>query len=57
MKKDIMTAMKIMKNKDKKKIEKKLECKFIRINPDEENFNISKVNNKIFRHIKNHTKN
>ena len=34
------------------KIEKKLKCKFIRINSDEENFKISKVNNKIFRHIK-----
>ena len=35
-----------------KKIEKKLKCKFIRINPDEENFKISKLNSKIFRHIK-----
>ena len=35
-----------------KEIETKLDCKFIRINPDEENFNISKVKNKIFRHIK-----
>ena len=35
-----------------KQIEKKFECKFIRINPDEENFKISKVSNKIFRHIK-----
>ena len=36
-----------------KKIEKKLGCKFIRINPDKENFNISKAKNKIFIHIKN----
>ena len=33
-----------------KKIEKKLGCKFITINPNEENFKISKINNKIFRH-------
>ena len=32
-------------------IKKELNCVFIRINPDEENFSISKVNNKIFRHI------
>ena len=45
--------MKIMKKKKRQKeIEKELECKFIRINPDEENFNMSKCNNKIFRHIK-----
>ena len=35
-----------------KEIETKLSCKFIRINPDEENLNISKVKNKTFRHIK-----
>ena len=35
-----------------KEIETKLSYKFIRINPDEEKFNISKVKNKIFRHIK-----
>ena len=35
-----------------KEIETELSCKFIRINPDEENFNISNDNNKIFRHIK-----
>ena len=34
-----------------KEIESELSCKFIRIIPDEENFNISKVNNKIFRSI------
>ena len=35
-----------------KPIEKELNCEFIRINPDEENFNIFKAQNKIFRHIK-----
>ena len=34
-----------------KEIETELSVKFVRINPDEENFNISKVNNKIFRSI------
>ena len=37
-------------------IEKELGCVFIRINPDEENLNISKVINKIHRHIKKSTK-
>ena len=35
-----------------KEIETELSCKFVRINPDKENVNISKVNNKIFRSIK-----
>ena len=35
-----------------KALEKKLNCKFIRINPDEENFNINKANNEIFRQVK-----
>ena len=39
-----------------KALEKKLNCKFIRINPDEENFNINKANNEIFRQIKESTK-
>ena len=39
-----------------KVLEKELDCKFIRINPDEDNFNINKANNKIFRHIKESTK-
>ena len=39
-----------------KALEKELGCKFIRINPDEENFNISKVINEINRHIKKSTK-
>ena len=35
-----------------KVIEKKLGCVFTRINPDEENFNIFKTINKIYRNIK-----
>ena len=35
-----------------KAIEKELGCEFIRINPDEKDFNISKVKKEIFRHIK-----
>ena len=35
-----------------KAIEKELGCVFIRINPDEENFNIFKAINEIYRHIK-----
>ena len=37
-------------------LEKELGCKFIRINPDEENFNISKAINEINRYIKKSTK-
>ena len=33
-------------------IEQKLGCKFIRIDPDKENFNVFKAINKIFRCIK-----
>ena len=39
-----------------KALEKELGCVFIRINPDEENFNIFKEINKINRHIKKSTK-
>ena len=35
-----------------KALEKKLGCKFIRINPDKESFDIFKAQNQIFRHIK-----
>ena len=35
-----------------KEIENKLSCVFIRINPEKENFNISRAEHKIFRHIK-----
>ena len=38
--------------KRQKALEKKLDCEFIRINPDKENFNIIKAINKIHRHIK-----
>ena len=38
--------------KRQKALEKKLSCKFIRINPDEKCFNIFKAKNEIFRHIK-----
>ena len=40
-----------------KALEKELDCVFIRINPDEENFNIFKQINNIQRHIKNQLKN
>ena len=39
-----------------KAIEKELGCVFIRINPDEENFNIFKAINEIYEHIKKSTK-
>ena len=39
-----------------KALEKELDCVFIRINPDEKNFNIFKEINKIHRHIKKSTK-
>ena len=35
-----------------KALEKERGCKFIRINPDKEHFNIFKAQNEIFRHIK-----
>ena len=35
-----------------KALEKELICKFIRINPGKENFNVFKAQNEIFRHIK-----
>ena len=38
----------------KKAIEKELGCEFLRINPDEQNFNIFKVINKIHKHIEHH---
>ena len=39
-----------------KALEEKLSCKFIRINPDEKNFDIFKAQNEIFRHTKKSTK-
>ena len=38
--------------KRKEEIKNERNCKFIRINPDKENFNISRAKKKIFRHIK-----
>ena len=38
--------------KRQKALEKELVCDFIRINPDEKDFNISKAKNEVFRHIK-----
>ena len=40
-----------------KALEKKLSCKFIRINPDERDFNTFKTINEIHRQIKKSTKN
>ena len=39
-----------------KALEKELNCVFIRINPDEKDFNILKAINEIYRHIKNSSK-
>ena len=44
------------KIKRKKAIEQKLACKFIRIDPDKEDFNLFRTINEIFRHIKQSTK-
>ena len=38
--------------KRQKELEKKLSCEFIRINPDEKDFNIFKTINEIHREIK-----
>ena len=40
-----------------KALEKELDSVFIRINPDEKNFNIFKEINKMYRHIEKSTKN
>ena len=42
----------ITKQKGKKAIEQKIGCKFIRIDPDKEDFDIFKTINEIFRNIK-----
>ena len=42
--------------KRQKAIEQELGCKFIRIDPDKEDFHILRTNNEIFRHIKQSTK-
>ena len=41
-----------MKLKRQKQQNKKLGCWFIRIDPDKENFDIARVVNETFRHIK-----
>ena len=38
--------------KRQKALEKKLGCKFIRINPEKKNFNLFQAINEIFQHIK-----
>ena len=43
--------------KRQKAIEKELNCKFIRVDSHEENFDIFKAQSKIFRHIKEANKN
>ena len=48
----MLTEILIMKLRDKKALERELNCVFIRINPDEKDFNIFKEINKIHRHIK-----
>ena len=52
------TANKILttKKKRQKAIEKELGYKFIRIDPDKEEFDIFRAMNEIFRHIKQSTK-
>ena len=56
-KKVIKIEILTMKYKDKiKALENKVGCKFIRIDPDEEDFNYFKAINKIHRHIKKSTK-
>ena len=47
MNQDILTKI-----ERQKALEKELNCVFIRINPDEKDFNIFKEINKIHRHIK-----
>ena len=44
------------KIKRQKSIEQELACKFIRIDPDKEDFDIFRAINEIFRHIKQSTK-
>ena len=45
-----------LRNKKTKEIKQELDCKFIRIDPDEEYFDIFRAINEIFRHIKQSTK-
>ena len=43
--------------KRQKSIEQKLDCMFIRIDPDKEDFDIFRAINEVFRHIKQSTNN
>ena len=52
---DIVTEILTTKQKDKKKIEQELACKFIRIDFDKEDFDVFRTINEIFRHIKQST--
>ena len=45
-----------LRNKKTKEIKQELDCKFIRIDPDEEYFDVFRAINEIFRHIKQSTK-
>ena len=60
MKKDTLTTIKEKKQKDKKQQKKKLGCKFIKINPDEKDYNeyakFCEVNNYISESNKKSTK-
>ena len=42
--------------KRRKEIKQELDCKFIKIDPDKEDFSVFKTINEIFRHIKQSTK-
>ena len=52
MKMDTVTEISTTKQKKQKAIEQELACKFIRIDPDKEDFDIFRAINEIFRHIK-----
>ena len=56
MKRVIKMGILTMKKKRQKAVEKELSCEYIRINPDEKDFNIFKTKNEIFRHIKESSK-
>ena len=52
MKMDTVTEILNAKSKDKKTINQELGCKFIRNDPDKEEFDIFKTVNQIFRFVK-----
>ena len=51
MKKDIQTKTKEKEEQKKNITEEEVGCKFIRIDPDKEKFNIGVENGKIYNHI------